>query len=163
MVKATAQGSVNILRCPSSALLPCFSQSCPWEVPDICPEALEWSRALTVRDCCRQAAEFACGDGPTNLAKESICLVRWLATVCLQESSRTKTEHDRLRAGVFMALAAMRRVMSAEGLHLSEEARSRVQHWNSVYHCCINGLAAEAIEESRFLWKLRPKMHQNPG
>ena len=65
--------------------------------------------------------------------------MRWLADVCLKEARRTKSHHDDLRAGVFIALAGMRSLLGNAGPHLLEWELAELEKLNSLYHDCLHG------------------------
>ena len=81
-------------------------------------------------------------------AKESIILVRWLADVCLLEAKRTGAHHDELRAGIFIALAAMRALLGKAGPNLLAWELAELERLNSLYHDCLNGSFASSAYRS---------------
>ena len=87
--------------------------------------------------------------------------MRWLAGVTYKEASRTETHHDNLRAAVFLALNEMRKIMSRATMFIPADGLRRLEYYNFMYHNSLNGLAQEAINAGKKLWKLRPKGHQN--
>ena len=93
--------------------------------------------------------------------KESVILVRWLAGVTIKEATRTQTHHDNLRAAVFLALNEMRKIMSRATMFIPPAGLQRLEYYNFMYHNSLNGLAQEAIDAGKKLWKIRPKGHQN--
>ena len=92
--------------------------------------------------------------------KESVVLIRWLASVCWRESMKDGSRHNRLRAAVFVGLNELRKAYSRAGPILSTDICAKAEKFNEMYHSSLNALANESIAQQKLLWKIRPKFHQ---
>ncbi|CAE7256113.1 unnamed protein product [Symbiodinium sp. CCMP2592] len=91
---------------------------------------------------------------------ESVVLVRWLALVCAREAEKDGSEHNKLRAALFLGLGTMRKILTSAGFYLNAEELKELEYYNSMYHSALNALATEATHHGQLLWKVRPKGHQ---
>ena len=99
----------------------------------------------------------------TTHLEESVVLIRWLANLTHRVAAETKTEHDRMRAALFLAMASMRKIFSDGGLILDESSLKKAAYSCGVYFDALYWLANEAIANKQVLWKIRPKCHQQLG
>ncbi|CAE6970478.1 unnamed protein product, partial [Symbiodinium sp. KB8] len=91
--------------------------------------------------------------------KESVVLIRWLANLTHRVAAETKTEHDRMRAALFLAMASMRKIFSDGGLILDESSLKKAAYSCGVYFDALYWLANEAIANKQVLWKLAVTCH----
>ena len=84
-------------------------------------------------------------------------LVRWLALVCAREAERDGSEHNKLRAAVFLGLGTMRKILTSTGFYLNAEELKELEYYNFMYHSALNALAVEAMNNGQLLWKVRPR------
>ena len=72
-------------------------------------------------------------------------LIRWLAAITSREAMRTNTEHDHLRAALFLGMDEMRKVFSRGQEFLTVQERQTAEHFNDVYHAALNGGSPQII------------------
>ncbi|CAE7279275.1 unnamed protein product [Symbiodinium sp. CCMP2592] len=105
-------------------------------------------------DLTAMKANPATGKFPTLAQKhlsgaESIILVRWLAGKCWAVASVTQSQHDLLRAGVFVGLDRLRCTFVDAGCVLSQQEREQAEFFSDLYHCSLMGALSIYISSTR--------------
>ncbi|CAJ1459448.1 unnamed protein product [Effrenium voratum] len=92
---------------------------------------------------------------------EAAILARWLAGITLAVAcANPLDEYAQLRAAIFVNLAAMRRILSQEGVIMTPAALKDLERANYLYHAALNGVARACIDNDKLLYKIRPKGHK---
>ena len=70
--------------------------------------------------------------------------MRWLAGICWAVASVTNSQHDLLRAGVFIGLDQLRNTFADAGPVLSARELEAAEFFKDLYHCSLLGVPSNS-------------------